>query len=481
MALGLHPRLRLDISASDLAVAAVACVRNVPAAHSAHQLEQEWAPDGDGMVCLSVRSAFDLYLTALDLPAGSEVLFSAITIPDMPRIAREHGLVPVPVDLDERTLAPSVDAAERAWSPRARVIVLAHLFGGKFDLAPLVEWARARDVRVVEDLAQGFTAPDDRGSPLADVTFFSFGTIKTLTALGGALVRVSDPPLLVRMRALHDEWPVQPTGRFAKKVARTALLLGIAIPFPYALLARFCRARDIDFDRLILSSIRGFPLPPGGNLLSALRFRPCGALVDTLRHRLNTFDPGRLANRAAQGDWLAESLRDVASVLGDAQPLRTHWLFAITTRDRAPILAHGRRLGLDITAGASNIAAVPRPAERPELPPLDAERMMQGIVFIPAYPEVPESRLGLLVAAMRRQGEGRSGSDHPHEDQERWFRRGDMNKVAAASRKSRVEVRRHHAPSARGRGATHVSGARGLALGLLRVVEATAQLACADR
>ena len=382
-------------------VAALACVRNAPAERTAAALESGWGPTGDGMVCLSVRSAFDLYLSALALPAGSEVLCSAITIPDMPRIVREHGLVPVPVDLDERTLAPSVAAAERAWSPRARVIVLAHLFGGKFDLAPLVEWARARDIRVVEDLAQGFTAPDDRGSPLADVTFFSFGTIKTLTALGGALARVSDPALLERMRALHSEWPVHPTERFAKKVARTALLLGIAIPFPYALLARFCGARGLDFDRLILSSIRGFPLPPGGNLLAALRFRPCGALVDTLRHRLDTFDPGRLANRAAQGDWLADALRGSASVLGDAQPLRTHWLFAITTQNRAPILAHGRGIGLDITAGASNIAAVPRPAERPELPPLDAERMMRGIVFIPAYPEVPESLLQRLVSALR--------------------------------------------------------------------------------
>ena len=45
------------------------------------------------------------------------------------------------------------------------------------------------------------------------------------------------------------------------------------------------------------------------------------------------------------------------------------------------------------------------------------------------------------------------------------------------SRKSRVEVRRDHSPPRRVRGATHVPGARGLAGRLLRVPQASAELA----
>ena len=59
-------------------------------------------------MCLSVRSAWDLLLHVLAWPAGSEVIVSAITHPDMITILRAHGLVPVPVDVDLDTLAPSV-------------------------------------------------------------------------------------------------------------------------------------------------------------------------------------------------------------------------------------------------------------------------------------------------------------------------------------------------------------------------------------
>jgi hypothetical protein len=42
----------------------------------------------------SIRTTFDLFLTALNLPAGSEVVFTAVTIKDMIVIAKHHNLVP---------------------------------------------------------------------------------------------------------------------------------------------------------------------------------------------------------------------------------------------------------------------------------------------------------------------------------------------------------------------------------------------------
>ena len=355
-----------------------------------------WTPRSDGLASLSVRSAFDLYLSALDLPRGSEILLSAVTIPDMVRLVREHGLVPVPVDIDEGTLGPTPETAERAYSPRSRVLVVAHLFGGHLDLGPLAAWARSRSVRLVEDSAQGFRSPHERGSALADVTFYSFGSIKTLTALGGGLTRVTEPALLARMRTLQAAWPLQPTARFARKVAKSAALLVIQEPVPFALTARLCAARGVDFDRTIISSIRGFPVPPGGSLRPLLQFRPCGALLQTLRHRLETFDPTRLARRAAQGEAVADALRGVVRVLGEAQIERTHWLFAVQSEDRDAVVARSRARGLDVAAGASNIAAVPRPEERPDLPPLVAERFMRQILFVPVYPEIPRHRLAAI-------------------------------------------------------------------------------------
>ena len=68
------------------------------------------ASRNEQLVCLSVRSGFDLLLQALALPAGSEILVSAVTHPDMVNIIERHDLRAVPVDLDLATLAPRAEA-----------------------------------------------------------------------------------------------------------------------------------------------------------------------------------------------------------------------------------------------------------------------------------------------------------------------------------------------------------------------------------
>ena len=175
----------------------------------------------EGLVALSVRSAWDLLLDAAAFPEGSECVMSAVTHPDMARIARSHGLVVVPVDVDLDTLAPlEVDAA---LTSRTRVLLVAHLFGGEFDLAPAGEIAHARGVMVVEDRAQAF-AGDLRRDEDADVSLFSFGTIKTATALGGAIALVRDAALRERMRERQRAWPAQARSRYTAKVLRIAAL-----------------------------------------------------------------------------------------------------------------------------------------------------------------------------------------------------------------------------------------------------------------
>lgn len=91
---------------------------------------------------LSVRTAFDLYLKTLELPRGSLVVCSALTIPDMVSIFEDHGLVPLPVDLDPDTLAPEPGALEAEveryggadrgeGTACVRAIYIAHVFGAQ--------------------------------------------------------------------------------------------------------------------------------------------------------------------------------------------------------------------------------------------------------------------------------------------------------------------------------------------------------------
>jgi perosamine synthetase len=391
----LHPRLRLDVSFPDLLFAAAACVGARRGDREARLL-RAWG-DPTGVVCLSVRSAFDLLLDALSLAPGDEVAFSAVTHPDMVRIAEAHGLRPLPVDLDLETLAPGSEALERAITPRTRLIVVAHLFGGRAELAPLVDVARRHGQLVVEDCAQCLCGPQDRGDELADVSLFSFGAIKTATALGGALARVDDRRLAERMRARQDGWPVQPTREYALRALKFAGLRVLGHPRVYWLFSRSLAATGRDLDAVVNGAVRGFP---GAELLRQIRRRPSAPLLALLARRLRRFDAARLEARAGAGRRLASALPPSVVRPGCAALDPTHWVFPVVTSDRAELIAALRRAGFDAAAATSSIASVSPPFDRPDLRPEDADRMLAGIVFLPAYPELGDSELARLASAV---------------------------------------------------------------------------------
>lgn len=178
---------------------------------------------------MASSTGFDLLLQTLKMPRGSKVLCSAVTIPDMLYILRHHGLVPVPVDLDPQTLAVDVQQLRAAVTEvyyttrpcvamypmsdpllvrtrhkppqNTRMVLVAHIFGTLLPLDDVLEVARANNLLVVEDCAQAFAGRTHyTGDARTDVSMFSFGTIKTATSFGGALLRVNDAAVLDEMK-----------------------------------------------------------------------------------------------------------------------------------------------------------------------------------------------------------------------------------------------------------------------------------------
>lgn len=68
------------------------------------QLHRLFTKEDNAIVTVSVRTILDLYLLAKNFPKGSEVLMSAVNIPELTKIIRFHGLIPVPVDINIDTL-----------------------------------------------------------------------------------------------------------------------------------------------------------------------------------------------------------------------------------------------------------------------------------------------------------------------------------------------------------------------------------------
>src|SRR5204862_6334528 len=107
------PRKQLDIGWCDLAFGLLQVVSARSRPTELAVVGDDWLPAEEAILTLSVRSGLDLLLTALELPSDSEVIVSAVTIPDMVRIVEHHRLVPVPLDVDGRTLQPFIEHLER--------------------------------------------------------------------------------------------------------------------------------------------------------------------------------------------------------------------------------------------------------------------------------------------------------------------------------------------------------------------------------
>jgi perosamine synthetase len=393
------PRMRFDIGWSDIFYGMASCLtpRNRQALEQ--QVATRWSSRGDAMACLSVRSGFDLLLAALNLPRDSEILVSALTIKDMVRIIEEHHLVAVPLDVDVKRLMPTPESIRAAITPRTRAILVAHLFGTRVDLQPLVAVAREHGLVIIEDCAQAYVGPQFTGSEGVDVSMFSFGPIKTASALSGALLRVRDPKVLVDMRARQATYRVQDRWFFFRRLWKYGLLKIGSASLMYDLLIRIWRMRGIDHDALVSSFVRSFP---GPDFFVRIRRQPSAPLLALLERRLKRFDAASLAQRTAQGQRMAKLLDGLVELPGAEADSHSYWVFPFVTEDPQPIIEALWREGFDATQGHSLIVVEP-PADRPELEPHAAREARAKMISLPWFAHLPSRVVEQMAHIVRRE------------------------------------------------------------------------------
>lgn len=371
------PRKQIDISARDLGYGLLSGGGLTAAPATTDQAGRPTLDLGpDALTCLSVRSGFDLLLGELQWPEGTEVLVSAITIPDMIRILRHHGLRPVPIDLDPATLAPDEEAMTRAITSRTRAILVAHLFGSLSPTGGLVKLARTHNLQLWEDCAQAFAADGFTGNPDSDVCFFSFGAIKTATALGGGVLLVREDGLRKRLRERQQQWPRQSSWFYCGKLLKFTLFKPLQQPVIYGICFGVLRTLGCDPDSLITRLARGFT---GPDFFHQIRHQPCPALRRMIRRRLSTYDPISIQKRRDQGERLRDSLAE-NQLLGMQAQRRTHWLFPMLTARRNELQQALQKAGFDATSAPSSLFALP-PESGGSAPVASAA--MEHVLYVP--------------------------------------------------------------------------------------------------
>ena len=150
--------------------------------------------------------AITLGLLALGVGRGDEVITVANAgVPPVAAVeATGARAIVVDVEPDTQTLDPS--CTERAITPRTKVILAVHLYGGAADMEALGALARGRGLKLMEDCAQahGGAWRGRRLGTFGDAAAFSFYPTKNLGAFGdGGAVASSDPSVLERVRLLR--------------------------------------------------------------------------------------------------------------------------------------------------------------------------------------------------------------------------------------------------------------------------------------
>lgn len=133
---------------------------------------------------------------------------SAVNIPDMSKVIRESGLIPVPVDIEFDTMFPTPEAVEAAITPKTVAVLIAQLYGRRCELDGIAAVTKKHNIPLIEDLAEGYGGPKFTGSPLADLALFSFGPIKFNTSFGGGIVVIRDKAMFQRVEAFHNTYTV---------------------------------------------------------------------------------------------------------------------------------------------------------------------------------------------------------------------------------------------------------------------------------
>jgi decaprenylphospho-beta-D-ribofuranose 2-oxidase len=324
-------------------------------------------------------------------------LMTALTIPEMVNIVKRHGLVPIPLDIESGTMAPEISTIEAAITERTRAIVIAHLFGTRVPMDPVIELAKRHGILVIEDCAQAFTGPDYTGHPETDVAMFSFGSIKTMTALGGALLRVKDAELLRKMRMLQRMHPSQTRKEFARIVLTHAILKLFTVPLLFGMFYRGCKLFGADFEGVI-AKMRGLDET---DWLKEIQWQCSYPLLALLAHRLRGFSEAKLKQRISVGEEFAKSLPAEISYPGDHANLHSFWVFPILVEARERFMAELQRRGFDGTAAGSALTVVEPPAGRRSQEPAKTQELYRKLLYLPVYPEVPgreRNRLSATIA-----------------------------------------------------------------------------------
>ena len=170
-------------------------------------LLEEMLPPGRALLAHSCTGALEMAAMLVGLGPGDEVIMPSFTFAGTANAVVLRGARPVFVDIRPDTLNIDESLLAQALTDRTKAISVVHYAGVGCEMDPIIEFARGRNLMVVEDAAQALCA-NYRGRPLG--TFGQFGAISfhetknIISGEGGALI-VNEPSFVERAEIIWEK------------------------------------------------------------------------------------------------------------------------------------------------------------------------------------------------------------------------------------------------------------------------------------
>ncbi len=207
-----YERLKPEIDAAMQKVIDSTAFINGPQVENFASHLSEYMRSSHVIPCGNGTDALLVALLSLGLMPGDEVIVPAFNYVAAAEMVAMLGLIPVWVDVDERTFNLNPWQIESAISPKTRAIVAVHLFGQCCDMEKICQIAEQNQLFVIEDNAQSLGAEliysdgsRKKAGTIGQIGTTSFFPSKPLACFGdGGALMIDDERLAARAKMIAN-------------------------------------------------------------------------------------------------------------------------------------------------------------------------------------------------------------------------------------------------------------------------------------
>ena len=151
-------------------------------------------------------AALDAAVASLNIGPGDEVILPTFTIISCISQIIRSGAKPVLVDCDPLTWNMDISQVEKKLTSRTKAIMAVHIYGLPVDMDPLMEIAKTRNLKIIEDAAEmhGQTYKGRACGSFGNLSTFSFYPNKHITTGEGGMILTDDDGLAESCRLLRN-------------------------------------------------------------------------------------------------------------------------------------------------------------------------------------------------------------------------------------------------------------------------------------